>query len=134
MYYYDLYGWLTAAETPGRSTEVQPPDETQALKANWSGERWVLLEYVEPQPLQPAPQPRRITVGAFFDRFGPLKWAILADPAPEVQAVVKDASVRDFIDLDNPDLPAGLAILQAAGHAIDAQAVIDAPVRDGERP
>ncbi len=91
---------------------------------------------VAAQQDEPAPMPllRHITVGAFFDRFGPLKWAILADPDHNVQAVVKDCSVRTFIDLDNPDLPAGLAILQAAGHAIDAQAVIDAPVLDTERP
>jgi hypothetical protein len=29
------------------------------------------------------------------------------------EAVIQDASVRKYIDLDNPDLPAGLAILQA---------------------
>lgn len=82
----------------------------------------------------PAPEPRHITVGAFFDRFGAEKWGILADPAPAVQAVVRDASVRRHIDLDNPDLPAGLAIVQAAGHAIDPQAIIGNPVQPQERP
>ena len=77
---------------------------------------------------------RHISVGAFFDRFGPLKWAILADTNPQVQAVVKDASVRSYIDLDNADLPAGLALIQAAGHALDAAAIIDAPVGAGELP
>lgn len=38
--------------------------------------------------------PRHITVGAFFDRFGPMKWAILADTDPQVRAVILDASVR----------------------------------------
>lgn len=82
----------------------------------------------------PAPAPRHITVGAFFDRFGAAKWGILADPAPAVQAVVRDASVRRHIDLDNSDLPAGLAIVQAAGHEIDPQAIIGAPVQPQERP
>ena len=87
------------------------------------------------QPVQePAPELRHITVGAFFDRFGAAKWDILADPAPAVQAVVRDASVRRHIDLDNPDLPAGLAVVQAAGHAIDPQAIIGAPVQPQERP
>ena len=87
------------------------------------------------QPEQvPAPELRHITVGAFFDRFGAAKWSILADPAPAVQAVVRDASVRRHIDLDNPDLPAGLAVVQAAGHAIDPQAIIGAPVQPQERP
>jgi len=73
-------------------------------------------------------------VGAFFDRFGPLKWAILADTAPTVQAVVRDASVRKFIDLDNPDLPAGLQIIVAAGHPIDAAAIVEAPIQPEELP
>lgn len=77
---------------------------------------------------------RHISVGAFFDRFGALKWAILADPSPQVKAVVQDASVRSYIDLDNADLPAGIALLQAAGHAINAEAVVGAPIRPEELP
>lgn len=77
---------------------------------------------------------RHISVGAFFDRFGPLKWAILADQSPPVQAVVRDASVRKFIDLDNPDLPAGLQIIVTAGHSIDPAAIIGAPVEGSELP
>lgn len=79
-------------------------------------------------------EPRHITVGALFDRFGPAKWAILADTNPAVQAVIKDASVRSYIDLENPDLPAGLAIVQGAGHSIDANAVLTAPIQPKERP
>lgn len=92
--------------------------------------------YREAQAPEPAPvaELRRITVGALFDRFGAAKWAILADGNPGVQAVVKDASVRSYIDLDNPDLPAGLAIVKNAGHNIDPDAIINAPVQDKERP
>ncbi|MDA8521970.1 hypothetical protein [Acidovorax sp. NCPPB 4044] len=85
-------------------------------------------------PTTPAAPVRRISVGAFYDRFGPSKWAILADETPAVRAVVRDASVRRWIDLDNPDLPAGLAILQAANHDIDPAEIIDAPVRAEELP
>ena len=85
-------------------------------------------------PPAPPPAQRLITVGAFFDRFGPLKWGILADQSPLVQAVIRDAQVRRHIDLSNPDLPGGLAILQGAGHQIDADAVIDAPVQPHEIP
>lgn len=82
----------------------------------------------------PASNVRHISVGAFFDRFGAAKWAILADTSPQVRAVVQDASVRSYIDLDNADLPAGLAILQAAGHEIEAEAIVDAPVAFSELP
>lgn len=80
------------------------------------------------------PPVRHISVGAFFDRFGAAKWAILADTAASVQAVIRDASVRTYIDLDNPQLPAGLAVIAAAGHSIDADAIRTAPVLDSERP
>lgn len=86
------------------------------------------------RPAIPEKEDRRVSVGAFFDRFGPAKWGILADTSPSVQAVIKDASVREFIDLDNADLPAGLAIVQAAGHAIDPQAIIGAEIEPQERP
>ena len=80
------------------------------------------------------PAARRLSVGAFFDRFGAAKWAILADTTPAVQAVVRDASVRTYIDLDNPELPAGLAVIASAGHEIDAELILAAPVLDAERP
>lgn len=92
----------------------------------------ICAEQPEPAP-QPA-VPRHISVGAFFDRFGPLKWAILADASDQVKAVIQDASVRKYIDLENPDLPAGLAILQGAGHAIDPAAILDAPIHSHELP
>ncbi len=85
-------------------------------------------------PVAPAPEVRRISVGAFFDRFGPAKWGILADATPAVAAVVKDASVRRYIDLHSPDLPAGIALLKQAGHDVDAEAIISGPVQESERP
>ena len=87
-----------------------------------------------PEPAEASQEPRLISVGAFFDRFGSLKWAILADTAPAVQAVVKDASVRKYIDLDRPDLPAGLQVLIDAGHAINADAILNTAIEPQERP
>lgn len=77
---------------------------------------------------------RRISVGAFFDRFGALKYDILADTNPLVQALVMDSSVRKYIDLDNAQLPTGLALLVSAGHAIDPQEIVNNPVQPGEAP
>lgn len=139
-HHFDLWGWYSPAEIPGRATDVapdSPPAERVAGQPwpNFTGEAWVLMPYAEPPaPPAPPPAPRLVTVGAFFDRFGPLKWEILADQSPLVQAVIRDAQVRRHIDLSNPDLPGGLAILQSAGHQIDAEAVIDAPVQSHELP
>lgn len=88
-----------------------------------------------PQPEAPEPsQPRHISVGAFFDRFGAEKWSVLASTDPMVQAMVRDASVRKFIDLDRPDLLAGLQLVQSKGFDIDPQAIVSAPVRPDEQP
>ena len=79
-------------------------------------------------------EPKHITVGAFFDRFGAEKWPILADTNPSVQALIKDASVRKWINLDDPQVLAGLQMVQAAGHDIDPPAIINAPIQPEERP
>jgi hypothetical protein len=85
-------------------------------------------------PPAPEPEVRHITVGAFFDRFGDQKWPILADTNASVQALIKDASVRKWINLDDPQVLTGLQMVQAAGHDIDPTAIINAPIQPEERP
>ncbi len=85
------------------------------------------------EPVAPV-EPRNISVGSFFDRFGTNKWAILADTNPMVQALVKDCSVRKYINLDDPQLEAGLNMLVTAGHAIDVQGIITSAVQPNEKP
>lgn len=109
------YAQLTA--TGWRVTDTPPP----------------VAHAAQPQPPLPTP-PRRISVGAFFDRFGQAKWAILADDNPGVRAVIQDASVRQYIDLDNPDLPAGLAIVAARHADIDISTILGRPVQEDELP
>ncbi|WP_047217190.1 hypothetical protein [Delftia lacustris] len=111
---------------------IEPASAGAGVGWAWDGQAFAAPPAPEPGP-QPAPV-RHISVGAFFDRFGPLKLAILRDQNYDCKAVVMDASVRNYIDLDNPDLPAGLAILQAAGHAIDPAAILDAPIQLHELP
>lgn len=111
---------------------IEPAPETVGVGWAWDGQAFAAPPAPDPGP-QPTPV-RHISVGAFFDRFSGEKWAILGSADLQVQGVVKDASVRKYIDLDNADLPAGLAILQAAGHALDPAAIIDAPVQPHELP
>jgi hypothetical protein len=80
------------------------------------------------------PEIRHITVGAFFDRLGDQKWPVLADTNASVQALIKDASVRAYINLDDPQVLTGLQMVQAAGHDIDPAAIITAPIQPEERP
>lgn len=86
-------------------------------------------------PETPAPtEPRHISVGSFYDRFGAEKYSILASTDPLVQALIKDASVRKFIDLDRPDLLTGLQMVQSKGFNIDPEAIVSAPVQPSEKP
>jgi hypothetical protein len=101
------------------------------MQAAYPEGNYRVVEQPEPEPI---PELRRITVGAFFDRFGEQKWPILADTNPSVQALIKDASVRKWINLDDPQVLAGLQMVQAAGHDIDPDAIINAPIQPNERP
>ena len=140
MYSYDSYGWFSAEEIPGRTTSIEPPqhgDKTVGQPfPNWTGHEWVLATYYEP-PAPPAPPEDAnawwIYVGPFYDRFGAQKWPILASTDPMVGALIKDCSVRKYIDLKRADLPGALDLLVAKGFAIDKTAILTTPVPDGER-
>ena len=68
----------------------------------WSGMEFADHDHIESTPIVTEdtapvdPSRWRIYVGSFFDRFGTAKLAILSDPDPVVQAVIKDASVRNY--------------------------------------
>lgn len=55
MYYYDIYGWLSSEPIEGRATDVAPMAAEGNKRPNFTGHKWVLQDYVEPQPTtQPA--------------------------------------------------------------------------------
>ncbi len=87
-------------------------------------------------PVAPAEEPvkRHLAVGSFFDRFGPLKIAILSSTDATVKALILDCSVRKYIDLDNEELPFGIDLLIAAGYAVDKTAILTAPITESELP
>lgn len=140
-YSYDIQGWLSLDHIDGRTTQIPPPDHQldAGFEWNFTGYKWKAMarhtEYTGTPYVTPAEVPvRHISVGAFFDRFGSQKWAILADTNPAVQALVKDCSVRKHIDLDRADLPMALGLLTSVGHTIDATEILTAPVQPGELP
>lgn len=130
-----VVGVLQSAETIDNPLYIEVSDYDHAFigqlydrAASTSG----IPVFVKPAEVEPPPPARRISVGSFFDRFGAQKWPILADTNPMVQALVKDCSVRKFINLDDPQLAGGLAMLVAVGHAIEPEAILSAPVQQGE--
>lgn len=84
------------------------------------------------EPVDPARW--RIWVGAFFDRFGAYKIPILASEDVVVQACIKDASVRKYIDLlaRRDELTQMLGLLQVKGFAVDVAAILDTEPADDE--
>jgi hypothetical protein len=133
MYYAQLNNQNIVVAVTETSEEVNAPNIVliDSFDASLLGATYANGDFVKP----PAPpEIRHITVGAFFDRFGDQKWPILADTNAGVQALIKDASVRPYINIDDPQVLAGLQMVQAAGHDIDPEAVINAPIQPEERP
>jgi hypothetical protein len=59
MHHYDLYGWYTTEQLPGRSTDIAPSNTSTSntpgeLRANFTGYEWVDLPYQAPP--EPAPE------------------------------------------------------------------------------
>lgn len=67
----------------------------------------------EPEPEPPAVDPAEwlIDVGPFFDRFGGAKMDVLMSTNATVQAIVKDVSVRKWVDLTRADVSMALTVI-----------------------
>ena len=96
------------------------------------------VEHVEGETAMPVdPAHWRIYVGAFFDRFGADKIAILASDNAIVQALIKDAGVRQYIGLveRKAELTQMLGLLQSLvpGVSLDVAAILETEPTDEER-
>ena len=96
------------------------------------------VEYVEVETAAPVdPASWRIYVGAFFDRFGADKIAILSSDNAIVQALIKDAGVRQYIGLmeRKAELTQMLGLLQSLvpGVSLDVAAILETEPTDEER-
>lgn len=97
------------------------------------------VEYVEDAAAETPVDPSawRIDVGSFFDRFGDAKIPILASDNAIVQALIKDASVRQYIALveRKDELTQMLGLLQTLvpGVSLDVAAILETVPSDVER-
>ena len=114
--------------------------QSEHLSADWRledvGEAVAAPDVVEVPPVID-PANWRIYVGAFFDRFGEDKIAILSSDNAIVQALIKDASVRQYIGLveRKDELTQMLGLLQTLvpGVALDVTAILETVPTDEER-
>lgn len=99
----------------------------------WSGMELATHDHTaQAEPAAPAEPPVVssewfINVGPFFDRFGAYKIPILASSDLYVQAVIKDTSVRKYIDLKGRrvELVQAIGLLQSKGFPVTAASVLD---------
>lgn len=111
--------------------------------------RWRIAEQ-QPQPEPQQPTRRRITPLAFRRRFtsaerAAIEWAAVdrADAASserqqaaQLRSTLKDQELASFIDLDDPDVAAGVQLLESVGLIADGRAlqITDTPPRPDELP
>ena len=78
-------------------------------EANYPG-AWRVAE-VQDEPAAPSPTEWLIDIGAFFDRFGAAKMAVLTSPDAGVKAILADTQVRKWIDLQRADVAQSVAYI-----------------------
>ena len=68
--------------------------------------KWRLAEVqdVPAEPAAPSPTEWLIDIGAFFDRFGAAKMAVLTSADTGVKAILADTQVRKWLDLKRADV------------------------------
>lgn len=54
-YYFDNYGWLSDTPIEGRSTDVVPMAAEGNLIPNFTGHKWILMQY-SPPPVYVEPE------------------------------------------------------------------------------
>lgn len=127
MYHYDLFGWRTDVAIAGRGTDVQPPEETHGLRANWTGEQWVLIEYVAPPPIPASPSVSQQSVTRRQGRLALLSYGILDDVEATIAAIADPTQRRaaqieyeaSVWERDSPFLEGMWADLGGATEALD---------------
>ena len=76
-----------------------------------------------------------IDIGAFFDRFGTAKMAVLTSADPGVQAILKDTQIRKWLDLKLPEVAQSVAYVGTKVPAVTAElqdAILNTPVAPDE--
>lgn len=138
LQYFDDAGWHSADPIEGRSTRVQLPADALAdgFGWNWTGHAWAALPLVPPEVAAPElPQgPRRIKVGAFYERFGDQMLTILASEDPVVKGMLAycTAKTQDGLDMDSPIVKRGVSMLKQKWPSLDVDAILTAPLRTEE--
>lgn len=103
------------------------------VQANFQNYRYAP---VADQTVLPAdPCASLIDIGPFFDRFGAAKMPVMINQDAAVQAIIRDAQSRKWINLTLPEVAASLAYIASKEPALTQEirdAVLSLPVRPDE--
>lgn len=114
-----------------KADQVEVRRYVAAQPTVFDGYEFDLFDHVEVDvagvPQIDRPEDWYINVGPFYDRFGAYKLPILASSDLLVQAIIKDTTVRKYIDLKGrrAELLQALSLLQSKGFPVTAEAVLD---------
>ncbi len=129
-YTYDIYGWYTGeidttVPIHGSSSVPPPLEVPEGSKANYIGNGWEILPYVEPTtvtviPYNPPPTfPGRVlTKLQYMNRFTSVELANIYSAAKSVIQVeiwLEKFKLATEINLDDPTILEGLLAMEAAG-------------------
>ena len=107
--------------------------EIEFVEQNYPG-RWRIAENQEGID-DIIPWKWLIDVGAFFDRFGAAKMAVLMSSDVGVQAIIKDTQVRKWLDLKLPELASAVAYVGTKVPSVTQelqQSILNTPVAEIE--
>ena len=98
---------------------------------------WRLAEVqdVPAEPAAPSPTEWLIDTGAFFDRFGAAKMAVLTSADAGVKAILADTQVRKWVDLKRADVGQSVAYIGTVVAAVTPAlqtAILTTPVSPEE--
>jgi len=115
-----------------KSDQVEVYRYSADAPIEWVGFEFASHDHIEvfeapTTPPEDPPEEWLIHVGPFYDRFGTFKLPILASTDPYVQAVIKDTTVRKYIDLKGrrAELLQAIGLLQSKGFAVSTESVLD---------
>ena len=108
--------------------------DEQFMQANCPNGSYRLVQDT-PAPVPAQPWEWLIDIGAFFDRFGAAKIAVLTSADAGVQAIIKDTQTRKWLDLKLPEVAQSVAYVGTKVPTVTAElqdAILNAPVAPAE--
>jgi hypothetical protein len=119
------YGWLNSDASARAQTAPGGAKINDFLTVGG-----VLTPALLPPPVPTPPPPTfyqwYLDLGSYYDRFGTAKLLVLSSADAIVKAAISDASIRNYIDLERPEVQA--VVMYMSGATVPGLGTIAAPL------